>query len=97
MMKIGSLRDAVVSGSSWLSWLLLAAAVLILTPTAGFFLAFLAVTCAIFPLALGSTKLRIAALVVVVLGALLAGSLVQKAKDDPWFKKQRATQVLQTG
>ena len=95
-MKPGSFRDAAVSGGFWLSWLLLAAALLIPAPTAGFFLSFLAVTSAIFPLAFGGTKHRIWAVVVVILGALLAGSLVQKAKDDPYFKK-RATQTLQTG
>lgn len=96
-MNRGSFKEALVSGGFWLSWLLLAAALLIPVPTAGFFLAFLVVTSAIFPLAFGSTRLRIGALVVIVLGAVLAGSLAQKAKDDPYFKKDRATLSRRTG
>ena len=90
-MKVGSLRDAATSGGFWLSWLLLAAALLIPAPTASFCLAFLAVTCGVFPLAFGSRRQRIGAVAALVLSILLVFSLVDKAKNDPWFKKHRST------
>jgi hypothetical protein len=90
-MKVGNLRDAVTSGGFWLAWLLLVVALLIPAPTASFCLAFLAVTCAVFPLALGSRRQRIGAIVVLVLSILLVFSLMDKAKNDPWFKKHRST------
>lgn len=88
-MKVGNLRDAATSGGFWMAWLLLAAALLIPAPTAGFCLAFLAVTCAVFPLALGSRRQRIGAVAALLLSILLVFSLVDKAKNDPWFKKGR--------
>lgn len=94
-MKVGSIRDAATSGGFWLAWLLLAAALLIPAPTASFCLAFLAVTSAIFPLAFGSRKQRVGAIAVLVFSILLVFSLADKAKNDPWFKKHRATQTRQ--
>lgn len=90
-MKVGSIRDAATSGGFWLAWLLLAAALLIPAPTASFCLAFLAVSCAVFPLAFGSRTQRIGAVAALVLSILLVFSLVDKAKNDPWFKKHRTT------
>ncbi|MDK9718603.1 MAG: hypothetical protein OEL57_11970 [Trichlorobacter sp.] len=90
-MKVGNLRDAATSGGFWMAWLLLVTALFIPVPTASFCLAFLAVTCAVFPLALGSRRQRIGALVALVLSILLVFSLVDKAKNDPWFKKHRTT------
>ncbi|MDD2501360.1 MAG: hypothetical protein PHN92_11160 [Geobacter sp.] len=95
-MKVGNLRDAATSGGFWMAWLLLAAATLIPAPTASFCLAFLAVTCGVFPLALGSRRQRIGAVAVLILSILLAFSLVDKAQNDPWFKKHRTTQTHQT-
>lgn len=89
-MKAGTLRDAAVSGGFWLAWLLLAAALLIPTPTAGFMLGFLAVTCAVLPLAFGSRWQRLGALIALVAGVALAATLAQKAANDPYFKKDRA-------
>lgn len=95
-MKVGNLRDAAVSGGFWLAWLLLAAALLIPAPTAGFLLAFLTVTCAVLPLVFGSRWQRLAALVALLAGIALAASLVGKAQNDPYFKKDR-TPSHQTG
>ncbi len=89
-MKIGSLRDAATSGGFWLAWLLLAAALLIPAPTAGFLLGFLAVTCAVLPLAFGNRWQRLGALVALLAGVALAASLAGKAQNDPYFKKDRA-------
>jgi len=90
-MKVGNLRDAATSGGFWMAWLLLVTAVLIPVPTASFCLAFLAVTCGVFPLAFGSRRQRIGAVAALVLSILLVFSLVDKAKNDPWFKKHRST------
>ena len=90
-MKAGNLRDAATSGGFWMTWLLLVAALLIPAPTASFCLAFLAVTCAVFPLAFGSRRQRIGAVAALILSILLVFSLVDKAKNDPWFKKHRST------
>lgn len=87
-MQLGSLKHAAASGGFWLAWLLLAVAGLIGSPTAGFGLAFLSVSCAVLPLAFGSTKQRISAGVCLLLGLLLAVSLVDKAQNDPYFKQQ---------
>jgi hypothetical protein len=95
-MKVGSLRDAATSGGFWLAWLLLGTAALIPVPIAGFLLAFLAVTAAVLPLAFGNRKQRIGALAALLLALVLAGSLVGKAQNDPYFKKHRATQTLQS-
>jgi hypothetical protein len=78
-----------------MAWLLLVTAVLIPVPTASFCLAFLAVTCGVFPLAFGSRRQRIGAVAALILSILLVFSLVDKAKNDPWFKKHRTTQTLQ--
>jgi len=91
-MQLGSLKHAAASGGFWLAWLLLVAAGLIGSPTAGFGLAFLAVSCAVLPLAFGSTRQRISAGVALLLGVLLAVSLVDKAQNDPYFTKQRSKQ-----
>lgn len=90
-MQIGSFKIAAASGGFWLAWLLLATGLLIPTPTAGFFLAFLAVTCTVLPLAFGSRWQRVGAVAALLLGVLLAGSLVSKAANDPYFQKNRAT------
>lgn len=90
-MKIGSLRDAAVTGGFWSAWLLLGIAALIASPTASFCLAFLAVTSAVLPLAFGNRKQRIGAVVALLLALALAGSLTGKAGNDPYFKKHRAT------
>lgn len=90
-MQLGSFKAAATSGGFWMAWLLLAAALLIPAPTASFCLAFLAVTCAVFPLAFGSRTQRIGAVAAVVLSILLVFSLADKAKNDPWFKKHRST------
>ncbi len=95
-MKVGSLRDAATSGGFWMAWLLLVTALLLPVPTASFCLAFLAVTSAVFPLALGSSRQRIGAVAALVLSILLVFTLAGRAKDDPWFKKHRATQTRQT-
>lgn len=89
-MKVGNLRDAATSGGFWMAWLLLATALLIPVPAASFCLAFLAVTCAVFPLAFGSRTQRTGAVAVLLLSILLVFSLVDKAQNDPWFKKQRS-------
>lgn len=88
-MQLGSLKQAAVSGGFWLAWLLLVAAGLIGSPTAGFGLAFLSVSCAVLPLAFGTTRQRISAGVALLLGLLLAVSLVDKAQNDPYLKKHR--------
>lgn len=88
-MKAGNLRDAVTSGGFWMAWLLLATALLIPVPIAGFGLAFLAATSAVLPLAFGSRKQRIGALIVLLASILLVFTLVNKAKNDPYFKKHR--------
>jgi threonine/homoserine efflux transporter RhtA len=88
-MQLGSLKHAAASGGFWLAWLLLAVAGLIGSPTAGVGLAFLSVSCAVLPLAFGSTKQRISAGVCLLLGLLLAVSLVGKAKNDPYLQKHR--------
>lgn len=90
-MQRGTVRDALVSGGFWMAWLLLATAALLPVPLLGFCLAFLAVTCSIAPLAFGSVRLRVGAAVSLLLGLLLAFSLVGKAQRDPWFKKHRPT------
>jgi len=90
-MKVGSFRDAATSGGFWMAWLLLITALLLPVPTASFCLAFLAVTSAVFPLALGSRRQRIGAVAALLLSILLVFSLVDKAKNDPWFKKHRST------
>lgn len=90
-MQLGSIKAAATSGGFWMAWLLLAAALLIPAPTAGFCLAFLAVTCAVFPLAFGSRTQRIGAVAALVLSILLVFSLLDKAQNDPWFKKHRST------
>lgn len=90
-MKVGNLRDAATSGGFWMAWLLLIVALLIPTPTASFSLAFLAVTCAVFPLAFGSRRQRIGAVAALVLSLLLVFSQLGKAQQDPYFKKQRTT------
>lgn len=90
-MKVGSFRDAATSGGFWMAWLLLITALLLPIPTASFCLAFLAVTSAVFPLALGSRRQRIGAVAALLLSILLVFSLVDKAKNDPWFKKHRTT------
>lgn len=96
-MQIGTFKEALVSGGFWMAWLLLVTALLIPQPTAGFFLAFLTVTCAVFPLAFGTRKQRIGALVALLLGVALAASLAGKAQNDPYFKRHRATPSLQKG
>jgi len=92
-MQLGSLKQAAASGGFWLAWLLLVGAGLIGSPTAGFGLAFLSVSCAVLPLAFGSTRQRISAGVALLLGLLLAVSLVDKAQNDPYFTKQRSQPV----
>lgn len=88
-MQVGSIKDAVVSGGFWMAWLLLLAGGLVGSPTAGFVLAFGSVTCAVLPLSFGTTRQRISAGVALLLGVLLAVSLVDKAKNDPYLKKHR--------
>ena len=95
-MNRGNLRDAATSGGFWLAWLLLAAALLIPAPAAGFLLGFLAVTCAMLPLAFGSRWQRLGALAALLAGVALAASLAGKAQNDPYFKKDR-TPSHQTG
>lgn len=89
MLTRGSLKDAATSGGFWLSWLLPALGAVIGNPTAGFLLAFLAVTCAVLPLAFGSPRQRVGAAIALLLSLLLAFTLVQTAKNDPYFKQQR--------
>ena len=89
-MEVGNLRDAATSGGFWMAWLLLIPALLIPSPVASFFLAFLSVTCAILPLAFGNRKQRIGAMIALVLGGLLALSLVNKAKNDPYYNRYRS-------
>lgn len=96
-MQIGTFKAAAASGGFWTAWLLLGAALLIPSPTADFFLAFLAVTAAVLPLAFGDTKRRIGALVALLLAVALAGSMVDRARHDPYFKKNRTTPSLQRG
>lgn len=88
-MQLDSLKQAAATGGFWLAWLLLVAGGLIGTPGAGFGLAFLSVSCAVLPLAFGSTRQRISAGVCLVLGLLLALSLVDKARNGPHFKQER--------
>jgi len=95
-MRRGNPRDAAASGGFWVAWMLLATALLIPVPIAGFFLAFSAVTAAVLPLAFGTRKQRIGAFAALLLALVLAGSLVSKAQNDPYFKKHRATQTHQT-
>jgi len=94
-MKTGSFKDASVTGGFWLAWLFFATALLIPNPTAVFFLSFLSVTVAVIPLAFGDTKRRIASFIAFLLAVLLASSVIGKAKNDPYFKKNRATPSLQ--
>lgn len=92
-MERGSFKEAVVSGGFWMAWLLLTAALLIPAPTAAFCLAFLASTCTVPVLALGTTRRRIGAAIALALGIWLAFASAKGAKDDPYFKKNR-TKVL---
>ncbi len=96
-MKTGSIKDAAATGGFWSAWLLLAAALLIPNPTAAFFLSFLSVTAAVVPLAFGNAKLRISSIIALLLAVALASSVVGKARNDPYFKKNRATPSLQKG
>jgi len=82
----GTLKNAAVTGGLWMAWLLLVAAFLIPAPTAVFMLSFLAVSIAVLPLALGSTKQRIFAVTALLLAFLIAGSMVEKAKEEKYFK-----------
>lgn len=86
-MQLGTFKTALISGSFWMTWLLLAGGVLIPSPVIGFFLAFLAVTSAILPLAFGTRRQRIGAVIALLLGVSLAGTQVRKAGNDPYFKK----------
>ncbi len=95
-MRLGSFKEAAVSGGFWSSWLLLIVAALIGAPLAGFCLAFLAVSSAVIPLAFGSTKQRLGAAVVLVLSLLLALTLAKSAQHEPYFNKQRAIQTPRT-
>lgn len=95
-MQIGSFKDAAVSGGFWMAWLLLVAGGLIASPTARFLLVFSSVTCAVVPLAFGTTRQRISAGVALLLGILLAVSLVDQARNDPYYRKNRPTVPLQT-
>lgn len=95
-MRLGSFKEAAVSGGFWSSWLLLIVAAMIGAPLAGFCLAFLAVSSAVFPLAFGSRKQRLGAAVVLVLSLLLAFSLATSAQHDPYFKQQRPSQTPRT-
>lgn len=95
-MKVGNLKESCVTGGFWASWLLLIVAAMIGAPLAGFCLAFLAVSAAVFPLAFGSMKQRLGAAVVLVLSLLLAFSLATSAQHDPYFNKQRPSQTPRT-
>lgn len=88
-MKRGTFTEAASSGGFWLAWLLLAAGLLIPAPTAGFALAFLAVSCSVLPLALGSRRQRFGALAALLAGLALAVTLAGKAANDPYFRKDR--------
>jgi len=90
-MQRGSLKEAVVSGCFWMAWLLLLSGGLVGSPTASFVLAFLTVTCAVVALAFGSTRQRVSAGVALLLGVLLAVSLVDKARNDPYYQRHRST------
>ncbi len=96
-MQRGSLKAVVVSIGFWLAWLLLGAGLLLPTPTASFCLVFLAVSCAVVPLAFGDTKRRIGAVIALILGVALAVSLVGRIGHDPSFKKNRPAPTRQTG
>jgi len=74
-MQVGSLKEALVSGGFWMAWLLLVAGGLVGSPTASFLLVFVSVTCAVLPLAFGTTRQRISAAVALLLG-VLAGGLI---------------------
>ncbi len=95
-MKIGNLKESCVTGGFWSSWLLLIVAALIGAPLAGFCLAFLAVSSAVIPLAFGSTKQRLGAAISLLLSLLLAFSLANNARHDPYFNKQRTIQTPRT-
>lgn len=88
-MQVGSFKEAAVTGGFWSSWLLLIVAAMIGAPLAGFCLAFLAVSAAVFPLAFGSMKQRLGAAVVLVLSLLLAFSLASKVRTPSSLRKQR--------
>lgn len=90
-MQIGTFKDAAASGGFWTAWLLLATAFLIPAPTASFFLAFLATTCAVLALALGTTKRRIGSAIAMALGIWLAFSTAKGMQNDPYFNKNRTT------
>lgn len=92
-MQVGSLKDAVTSGGFWMAWLLLVAGGLVGSPTASFVLVFVSVTCAVLPLAFGTTRQRISAGVAMLLGILLAVSLVDQAGNDPYLKKHRGQTI----
>jgi hypothetical protein len=96
-MQIGTFKGAVVSGGLWMAWLLLLPALLIPAPAACFFLSFLAVTCAIFPLALGSKKQKIGALIAMLIGIALAASTAGQLRNDPYYKKHRNPSVQNPG
>lgn len=95
-MQRGSFKEAAVSGGFWMAWLLLVAAFLIPAPTASFSLAFLATTCAVLALALGTTRRRIGAAIAMALGLWLAFSTAKGMQNDPYFKKNRTTPSHQT-
>lgn len=95
-MNVGNLRESAASGGFWMGWLLLVTAAMIGSPTASFGLAFLAVTAAVLPLALGTRKQRIGAVVVLILSLMLVALQVKAAQKDPYFKKGRPAQIPQT-
>ncbi len=86
-MTPGLLRDRAVQGCLVSAWLLFAAGWVLPSPVAGFFLAFLAVTCAVLPLAFGTRRQRLSAITALLLGVILAGVQARKAGNDPYFKK----------
>mgnify|MGYP001006346763 CR=1 FL=1 len=97
-MERGTIKNAVVTGGLWLSCLLVFFSLLIPAPSAVFMLSFLAVTSAVFPLSFGNAKQRIAAAVVLLVAVLTAGSMVDKAKEEKYFKsrqKQASFSVFQ--
>ncbi len=90
-MNPGKLRNAASTWGIVASFILIAIALPSSAPDTVFMLSFLAVTSAVFPLALGTARQRIAAALALLLAMLVAGSMVEKAKEEKLLKLRGKT------
>lgn len=90
-MNPGKLRNAASTWGIVASFILIAIALPSSAPDTVFMLSFLAVTSAVFPLALGTARQRITAALALLLAMLVAGSMVEKAKEEKFLKQRLST------